>query len=256
MIYTFGDGFAAGHIWPEWPQLLEPITQTPVKNFGHIGAGNEFIFNCAVKAALTASSDDIFIIQWAPPDRFDKLLEDTVWKKLQKTDKVYRDITADVYDQLWWATSGSTVAEIVKYKEFYIQPNQATNRSVLYMIALSKMLDGLGIRHLYFLTYFSDYSSHENYKNLQQLNWVDLTQGVEEWAHQYADIRGSEIQPKPLIHAKYIFENLLPKLNIAVELPIRDKIYFLISKINFVPYDVDRAQIWINLKNEINLLFK
>jgi hypothetical protein len=63
MIYTFGDGFAAGHIWPEWPQLLEAVTQTEVKNFGHVGAGNEYIFNCAIKSALTANKTDIFLVQ-------------------------------------------------------------------------------------------------------------------------------------------------------------------------------------------------
>ena len=74
MIYTFGDGFAAGHIWPEWPQLIELLTSTEVNNFGHIGAGNEYIFNCAVKSALTANTQDLFLIQWADPIRFDKLI--------------------------------------------------------------------------------------------------------------------------------------------------------------------------------------
>jgi hypothetical protein len=74
MIYTFGDGFAAGHIWPEWPQLIELITATKVDNFGHIGAGNEYIFNCVVKTAANANKNDLFFIQWANPLRFDKLI--------------------------------------------------------------------------------------------------------------------------------------------------------------------------------------
>lgn len=256
MIYTFGDGFAAGHIWPEWPQLLEPLLQTSVKNFGHIGAGNEYIFNCAVKSALNADPDDIFIIQWAPPERFDKLLEDPIWEKLQKTDSVYKDITAEEYNQVWWATSGSSLAEITKYKQFYIQSQQAVNRTVLYMITLSKMLDSLGIQHLYFLTYSFDYSLHDNYKNLRELPWIELNQGMEEWSKQYIELRGTEIQPKPIIHVKYIIEKLLPKLDITLDSIICDKIYFLINGINFVPYDIERAQIWIDLKDEINLLFK
>lgn len=256
MIYTFGDGFAAGHIWPEWPQLLEPILQKCVRNFGHIGAGNEYIFNCAVKSALNANTNDIFIIQWAPSDRFDKLLEDYIWENLQKTDSVYNEITAEKYNQIWWATSGSSLSEITRYKEFYIQPQQAINRTVLYMIALSKLLTNLNIQHLYFSTYSFNYSSHDNYKNLKEISWVELGQGMQEWSTQYPEIRGIEIQPKPIIHVKYIIEKLLPKLGITIDLDIINKIYLLTNKINFVPYDVERAQVWMNLKNEISLLFK
>jgi len=256
MIYTFGDGFASGHIWPEWTQLLEPILQTPVKNFGHIGSGNEYIFNCAVKSALTATSSDIFIIQWASPNRFDKLIEDTVWTELQETDSVYKGIVANSYNQTWWATSGSSLPEIIKYKEFYIQVQQAINRTVLYMITLSKLLDSLGIKHLYFSTYFFDYSSHDNYEDLKNLPWVQFDQGMEEWSRQFSNIRGTEIQPKPLIHVKYIVENLLPKLGIVLDSKISNAVYSLVNSIEFTPYNCDRDQIWNNLKDEINLLFK
>jgi hypothetical protein len=256
MIYTFGDGFAAGHIWPEWPQLLEPIIQTSVKNFGHIGAGNEYIFNCAVKSALTATFSDTFLIQWAHPIRFDKLLEDDSWDDLQKTDDVYRDLIAESFEQRWWCSSKSELPDIIKYNEFYIQSQQAINRSILYMITLSGLLDKLSIPHLYFLTYSFDYSSHKNYPDIKKLPWIDLNQGMCEWSDLYPDLRGDNIQPRPFLHAKYIFEKILPGLNIKLDTAVQEQINDRLSKIYFTAYDPDRDQIWSNLKNEINMLFK
>ena len=42
-IFCFGDGFATGHIWPEWPQILQELApQYQVINTAGIGAGSEF----------------------------------------------------------------------------------------------------------------------------------------------------------------------------------------------------------------------
>ena len=243
MIYTFGDGFAAGHIWPEWPQFIEILTQSPVSNFGHIGAGNEFIFNCAVKAALTATSDDIFLIQWADPNRFDKIIEDKVWKELQKTDIVYADINSTVFDQTWWSTSASQLSEIEKYKSFYIQEQQAYNRTFLYMISLSKMLDFLKIKHLYFSTY--------PIVQAEGLPWIDID--LESYSQQFND-RESEIQPSPIVHFRYVVEKILPRLNI--NLKYQTEIEQLIKNYNFVAFDSDRKYIWEKFKDEISLFFK
>jgi len=146
MIYTFGDGYAAGHIWPEWPQMLELLyPDIGVYNFGHIGAGNEFIFNCAVKAALTASSTDLFVIQWALPTRFDKMIEDDSWIDINTSDTVYKGIYATQFGQHWWTTSASVLPIVTTYHSVYIQREQAMNTSILYMISLSKMLHSLNI---------------------------------------------------------------------------------------------------------------
>ncbi len=254
MIYTFGDGFAAGHIWPEWPQLIEPILHQPLKNFGHIGAGNEYIYNCAIKSAFTATSDDLFLVQWTDCMRFDKLIEDKQWEMIQETDKVYQGITATSFDQTWWSTSASELDEINQYKSFYIQFQQATNRTVLYMITLSKILNSLNIRHVYFSTYSFDHSTHTNYKELKELPWIDFPMGMEEWSRDHDKIRKNEIQPSPLIHLKYIIEKILPKLQIKINIKILDEIYKLVDDYDFEPYHWDREQIWKNLKNEISLL--
>ena len=45
-IYTFGDGFATGHIWPEWPQLLQALLPDyTIINTAGIGAGCEFLIS-------------------------------------------------------------------------------------------------------------------------------------------------------------------------------------------------------------------
>jgi hypothetical protein len=252
MIYTFGDGYASGHIWPEWPQLLEAISHQAVENFGHIGAGNEYIFNCAVKSALTARPSDIFLIQWSKPDRFDKIVQDEIWQKLHMSDEKYKNIESKIFHQSWWATSASTLKEIQHYNKFYIQEEQAINRSVLYMISLSKMLKSLNITHYYFQTYTINYSNHSNYTDLLSLPWIEFS-GMAEWAKLHP-LRGNEIQPAPIVHFDWLVEKLLPKLNIIID---EEKRLALTQKLrNFVPYHYDRKQIWENLKNEISVLLK
>ena len=245
MIYTFGDGFAAGHIWPEWPQILEAITQTPVVNFGHIGAGNEYIFNCVIKAALTAKESDLFLVQWADPQRFDKIMEDTRWADLQQTDPKYKNIKSTVFDQTWWSTSGSELKEIQKYRNFYIQVEQAMNRSVLYMISASMMLKSLNINHKYFLTYKFDYSIHDNFSELSALPWIDF-EGMDEWTAN-TGIRGDETQPSSQSQLAWVENKLLPYCPFNVD--NLNKIRYLINNQKFKPYDPDRAQIWSNITN-------
>lgn len=254
MIYTFGDGYAANHIWPEWPQFVELLTNVPVKNFGHIGAGNEFIFNCAVKSSLTANESDIFLIQWSLPNRFDKILENEEWKLLQETDTVYKNIIANVFEQTWWSTSNSQLKEILNYNDFYVQKTQAINQSLLYMISLSNMLSNLKIKHYYFSTPTINWNNNYLFKFVNKLPWIEKM-GMEEWSSNL-EFRGNQIQPSPVIHFKWVVEKILPALKINIEKDIIDKIYKILIDNQFEPYYFDREQKWKNLKNEISLLFK
>lgn len=247
MICTFGDGFAAGHIWPEWPQLVEVLTRTSVENYGHIGAGNEYIFNCAVKKALLSNKDDIFLIQWADPFRFDKLVEDHAWVDLQQKDDVYRNINSTVFSQDWWCTSGSTLPEIKQYKKFYVQGTQAINRSVCYMISLSKMLDSFGIKHGYFLTYPFDYTAHSNYKDLVNLPWIDNVD-MDTWTKN-TGVRGDEIQPSTVSQCMWVIDKLTGFLNIDQH--HASKVLSLIQESTIIPYDADREKFWQDFKNKL-----
>jgi len=238
-IYTFGDGFASGHIWPEWPQLLDALTDS-VENYGHIGAGNEFIFNCAIKASLNATKDDLFIVQWAMSNRFDTLLEDEYSTTIKQADPIYKDIEATVFGQTWWSSSASELNEITNYHKL-VGMEQAKNRSRLYAISLSNTLTLLGIKHLYFSTYAVDFLDNST----STLPWVD-TDGMENYSQQFAN-RGVEVQPSPIIHLKYLIEKILPELDIEIKQEITD----IIQRITFTPYDKDRDQIWKDLLLEI-----
>jgi hypothetical protein len=81
-IYTFGDGYASSHIWPEWPVILQALLpECDFTHYGAVGAGNEYILNAVVQADLL-DSDAYFLVQWALANRFDKLLEDSSWDTL------------------------------------------------------------------------------------------------------------------------------------------------------------------------------
>ena len=254
MIYTFGDGYASGHIWPEWPQLLSAVLQQPINNYGHVGAGNEYIFNCAVKAALIARPGDIFIVQWAKTDRFDKIIQDSVWAALHDTDLVYNKINATSFNQTWWSTSASMLPEISNYHDFYIQSAQSENRSILYMISLAHMLQAVGATYLYFSTYSHDYSAHNNYFDLQELKWVSH-EGMSQWA-QRLNIAGTEVQPPPATHLKYVVDELIPRLGLELSSKIKAELTQIVSQHSFIPYYWDRDKIWEVMQHEISMLFK
>lgn len=254
MIYTFGDGFAAGHIWPEWPQFLEVFTNDQVTNHGVVGAGNELIFNTAIKQSFTATSDDVFLVQWAMPVRFDKILETPDWHELQKTDEVYRNNRYMVFDNIWWPTSGSALPEIRHYHNFYVQRKQAVERSVMYMLSLSGYLTNLGIAHHYFSTYDLHISDHPLADHVNQLPWVTTT-SMETWSRTRPD-RGDEIQPSPMVHYKFVEEFLLPTLNITVDPGVLQKIERRVQQITPIPFYYDHKKVWTDFKDEVSLFFK
>ena len=101
---------------------------------------------------------------------------------------------------------------------------------------------------------FLYFSTHNNFKDLLKLPWVDFQVGMDEWTKQFRHIRKNEIQPSPLSQTKYIFEKILPKLEIKINDQTKIKIYNLLSNYNFTPYYWDREKIWETLKNEISLL--
>lgn len=254
MIYTFGDGFAAGHIWPNWPQILEVFTNDQVINHGMVGAGNELIFNTAIKQSFTATSDDVFLVQWTMPGRFDKILETSDWHELQKTDEVYRNNRYRVFDNIWWPTSGSALPEIRHYHNFYVQSKQALERSIIYMISLSGFLDNLGISHHYFLTYELNFGAHSLCDKVKSLPWVPAP-SMETWSRFRPD-RGNEVQPSPAVHYKFVEEFLLPALGIDVERDVLEKIENRVRQMEVVPFYYDREKIWSEAKHEISSFFK
>jgi hypothetical protein len=121
-IYCLGDGFAHGHIWPEWPQLLQCLF--PAHNvicLTGIGAGNEFLISQLLDHDINQCT---VIFQWAQPNRFDKLIEDTSWDANISQDSVYSENVI----KNWWLSSASTNNDIQLYHNFFVQPEQAKLR--------------------------------------------------------------------------------------------------------------------------------
>ena len=88
-IFTFGDGYATGHIWPEWPQILKALCpEHEIINTAGIGAGYEFLVSNFVYM-LPQLHNQATIFQWPHPQRFDKLLEDESWDDIIKNDTTY-----------------------------------------------------------------------------------------------------------------------------------------------------------------------
>ena len=88
-IYTFGDGYASSHIWPEWPVILEALLPDySFEHYGAVGAGNEFILDGVIQSHCKDPAA-YFLVQWAQPQRFDKLIEDSTWDDIIDSDPTY-----------------------------------------------------------------------------------------------------------------------------------------------------------------------
>jgi hypothetical protein len=224
-IFCFGDGSAASHIWPEWPVIISALyNDIKNKNFGAIGAGNEFITSAVVEAHKEDPTA-FFLIQWAQHNRFDKLLQDDLWSEIIKTDPVYYFNTVELNKNQWWISSASTQKDIQHYHKHYIQTKQSELRTANYKYLLLNLLKNQSI-------FFS-------------------TEDMEVYSRQprFKDVRQKEVQPTPIIHMAYVEEKILPLMPIQ---PNAVKVRELKTRIEtqpWIPYDPDRVQIWENIIN-------
>ena len=228
-IFCLGDGFAHGHIWPEWPQILQALLPLhKIIPITGIGAGNEFLISGLLNQDISNST---VIFQWAYPNRFDKLLQDDQWQDIIKNDPVYFFNVVEQDGYKWWLSSASVMSEVDRYHKFYVQRTQAQLR----FANQQKLID--------------TYAAHYN------CNYIKLSTSEQEiYSHQmrFADVRGNEVQPSPIVHYCYIDEVILPKLNLAVDADRKKHLERLITNNNWIPFDPDREAIWTNMVSEIN----
>lgn len=227
-IFCFGDGFAANHIWPEWPAIVSALyPNIKHENFGAIGAGNEFI-SSAIIQAHKKDPDAFFIVQWAEFKRFDKLLQDDSWDEIIKTDPTYYFNTVMLGQQKWWISSNSKQESVQKYHQFYVQSQQAKLRTDNYMYLISNLLKDHAI---FFSTHdINIYSMHT----------------------RFAGTRQKEIQPAPWIHMCFVEEIILPKMPF---LPCPKRLAMLkdlIQQQSWEAYHWDRDKIWNDIVNSLN----
>ena len=224
-IVCLGDGFAANHIWPEWPAIIQALyPDITVKNYGEIGAGNEFITS-AIISEHRRHPDAFFLVQWAQHNRFDKLLQDNSWDNIIAQDTVYYFNKVTLDNNIWWLSSHSKQQSVLDYHSHYIQNNQSQLRTENYIYLVSELLKN---KSMFFSTdELEQYSRQE----------------------QFLETRQTEIQPSPIVHVKWVEEKILPNMPMQ---PHAERLAELKNRINqqkWVPYDPDRVQIWLNISN-------
>lgn len=228
-IFCLGDGFAHGHLWPEWPQILAALLPDhDVVPITGIGAGNEFLISGLLSQDIANST---VIFQWAIANRFDKLLQDDQWQDIIKNDPVYFFNVVEQDNAKWWLSSGSRSSEVVHYHKFYMQRRQAELR----LANQQKLIDAYVAYH------------HCNYVKISTTE-----QDTYSLQMRFAGVRGDEVQPSPVVHYCYIDEVLLPKLNVVVDVDRKNKLEHLIKNTKWVAYDPDRLMTWQNMVLELD----
>jgi hypothetical protein len=221
-IFCFGDGYAHGHIWPEWPQILQALLpKIQIVPCTGIGAGNEYLINLLINLGQQIK-DQTVIFQWSQPGRFDKLIEDDAWLARAKNDPGYHFNLYNSNGKTWWLSSASKDEKIKEYHSFFVQTAQENLRLTNQKILV------------------------ESYLKLYSCNYLFESTAKQEWFCYNHDrsTRGTEIQPAPLLHFYYIKEVLAPKLNLDIDIDRYNKLEQLIKQHKWQPYDPDCAEIW------------
>jgi hypothetical protein len=220
LIYTLGDGYATGHIWPEWPQIMQALLPDyKVVNLAGIGAGAEFLVSQMVDHV---TSNSYVVFQWPYPKRFDKLVDEN-WDKIIKSDPVYHFNIVNG----WWLSSASTQPEVEHYHKFYINSTQHNKRLSVYQTLTKHMLKDLGCVYCDIST-----DSQEKFSQLDRFTHTRL----------------NEIQPSPIVHLHYTLEVVLPGLEI---IPNKDRVDVITSRIyqtDWIPYHPDRESMVADLQ--------
>jgi len=227
MIFTFGDGFATGHIWPEWPQILQALLpDQQVINTAGIGAGPEFLVSRLIDQLLSMHGQTA-IVQWPVSNRFDKLLQDTSWDKTINCDSKYSfNRVADLHDRTWWLSSGSD--QVTEYHKHWVQSKQHQLRLDIYKVLVQNTLENIDCKYHFTCTQDQDtFSNQPRFKISRQ----------------------AQIQPSPIIHFHWLLETVLPVLDLPVD---GDRVIWLqneINKIQWIAYDSERETHWSNIIN-------
>jgi hypothetical protein len=222
MIFTFGDGFATGHIWPEWPQILQALLpDRKIINIAEIGVGPEFLVSGLVDQ-LQSMKGQTAIVQWPAPDRFDKLLQDSSWDILIENDaKYYFNRVQDSHKRIWWLSSGSD--NLKEYHNHWVQLQQHTRRLDMYKALVQNTLDNIACRFLFTSTQdLDDFSQQPRFNNVRQ----------------------NHIQPSPIVHFYWLLEEVCPTLNILIDSQRMRWIEKQISNTTWIAYDPERETHW------------
>lgn len=231
-IFTFGDGFATGHLWPEWPQILQALVPDhTIINSAGIGAGPEFLVSNFVDL-IPQISDAVVVFQWPSAARFDKLLENDTWDEVIGNDAVYHfNRVYDRNNKPWWLSSNSQQPEIKRYHEFYVQPEQQQTRIRIWQTLVEHTCRSLGIQYIFCST------DHQEKFSRQPM---------------YSDHRLNEVQPSPWVHMRWLVEVILPQLDCAVDFQRQQKLEKILLDHKWRAYEPDRESRWNDMIVQLN----
>ena len=217
-IFCLGDGYAHGHIWPEWPQILQALRpDLEVIVISAVGAGHEFLISELLAYDIGYST---VIFQWPHHQRFDKLTQDDQWVDIVKSDPIYDFNTYKTERGVWWCSSASGLDVIKTYHNFYIQNDQSLQRQKIQKKLISA------------------------YVSQQNARYIDTSNDEQDKFAEKLDCRGTEIQPHPLLHYRWLIESIMPVAGIEINQSLAEELYKRISSHKWVPYDPDREEIW------------
>ena len=232
-IFTFGDGFATGHLWPEWPQILQALLPDyEIINFAAIGAGAEWLVT-QFTTQIPVMRDEIVIFQWPQANRFDKLIEDEHWRDIARNDPSYSfNLIVDDDNRSWWISSASKSAEIVNYHNTYIQHRQHILRLNTYKTLIGHTLQNINCKYFFTSTSDEDIFSHNV---------------------RFSTVRQTQIQPSPPIHLVFLIEQVLPNLgSIKIDQTRLLKLTDKICNNNWIPYDPLHKDVWDDIIKYVN----
>jgi hypothetical protein len=242
-ILCFGDGYAANHIWPEWSAIIAALyNESECKNFGAVGAGNEFISSAVIQSYIQ-NPDAFFLVQWADNNRFDKLVEDSSWDSIINSDSTYSFNLVNLDEHQWWLSSRSQSHEIMQYHNQYIQGVQSQLRTFNTVYLLAKLLSKQAV---FFSTTNLNFTSSQQYQ-LAEVPWVDIDMSSYARLDRFRYIEKIAIQPSPCIHMHWVEEKLLPLMPIQPEVARLQELKRRIFNEDWKAYDPDRVEKWNNL---------
>lgn len=228
-IFCLGDGYAHGHIWPEWPQILQALLPDHEIITGTgVGAGNEFLIDQLLNFDC---QDQTVIFQWAYAHRFDKLLQDQVWQDMAQDDPVYSFNCMTTASGTWWLSSASKNPKIREYHNFFVQNQQSTLRLKNQKILVENYLQN---------------------KHCQYLSISTQDQEVFCRLHKDSGLRGNEVQPSPIMHFYFVVELIKPALDLPIDVKQQELLEKHMLETTWTPYDPDRKEIWENICKKIS----
>jgi hypothetical protein len=231
-IFCLGDGYAHGHLWPEWPQILQALLPNyEIVTGTGIGAGNEFLIDQLLNFDCRNHS---VIFQWADPNRFDKLIQDSQWQILAQNDPVYHFNFETNRSGTWWLSSASKNKKIQEYHEFFVQNCQSELRLKNQQILVENYLQNQNCQY-----------------------WFTSTQQQESFCktHSNSYQRDNEVQPHPIMHYHFVVDCIKPALNLPIDLELQELLEKIIKQTTWIAYDPDRKEIWETICKELEFKY-